>query len=160
MKLFEIHSNISFVTPTRDDAEQLVRLKSILYDENVDFMPPPPDLSREYNMISILTSGNNFYKICKDMGGAIGYCSMKEQSPNVGLFGIGILKSYKGVGIGGKLMDSLLSFASARGYDILQCYVHKSNAAAINMYLKLGFEIVGEEATDYIMEKHLNTKQD
>jgi ribosomal protein S18 acetylase RimI-like enzyme len=158
MKLAEIHSNISFVTPTRDDAEQLVRLKSILYNENVDFMPSPPDLSREYNMISILTSGNNFYKMCKDMSSVIGYCSMKEQSPNVGLFGIGILKSYNGVGIGGQLMDNLLSYASSHGYDIIQCYVHKSNTIAINMYLKLGFSIVREEDTDYIMEKHLTTE--
>jgi ribosomal-protein-alanine N-acetyltransferase len=83
---------------------------------------------------------------------------MKEQSPNVGLFGIGILKSFNGVGIGGKLMDSLLSYASSHGYYTLQCYVHKSNTVAINMYLKLGFDIVGEEDTDYIMEKHLTTE--
>ncbi len=61
-----------------------------------------------------------------------------------GEFGMGVLASCRGEGIGSVLLQALLSWAS--GHDRIEkiCLsVHADNPAAIELYKKFGFEIEG-----------------
>jgi ribosomal protein S18 acetylase RimI-like enzyme len=159
MKLFEIlNTSIQYRSPTAHDAEKIVDLKTQLYMQNGDNMPTPPRLEGEHTNINVLTSKNNFYKIVVNGEDIVGYCSMKEYKPSEGIFGIGILNSYSGHGIGKALMTDLISHTKLHGIDSLDCYVGKTNAPAIELYKKFGFAITGKEGNNFIMKLSFNNR--
>lgn len=69
-------------------------------------------------------------------------------------FAISLYKEYRGLGIGTELMESMLAILEGRGYRRASLAVQKANYA-VKLYQKLGFEIVDERDTEYIMVKHL-----
>jgi RimJ/RimL family protein N-acetyltransferase len=61
-----------------------------------------------------------------------------------GEFGMGVLAEYRSQGIGQALLETLLSWAQARGGIEKVCLsVHADNQRAISLYKKLGFEVEG-----------------
>ena len=69
-------------------------------------------------------------------------------------FAISLYKEYRGLGIGTELMRRMLAILERRGYRRASLAVQKANYA-VKLYQKLGFEIVDERDTEYIMVKHL-----
>lgn len=65
-------------------------------------------------------------------------------------FAISLYKEYRNQGIGTKLMQEMLKLLKSRGYKQTSLAVQKDNYA-VNMYKKVGFEIVAEGDQDYIM---------
>lgn len=65
--------------------------------------------------------------------------------PNQSIGRVAVLKSYRGTGIGFKLMQQIIEFAKSekRPFLILSAQVH-----AIQFYEKLGFKIKGDEYLD------------
>ena len=59
-------------------------------------------------------------------------------------FGIAILKSDWGQGLGKKILTELIAFARQAGYEFLELEVAACNAAAVGLYKKLGFVVYGE----------------
>lgn len=59
-------------------------------------------------------------------------------------FGIAILKSEWGQGLGKKILTELISFAKQAGYELLELEVAAANTAAVSLYKKLGFVVYGE----------------
>ena len=61
-------------------------------------------------------------------------------------FGIAILKSDWGQGLGKKILSELIDFAKQAGYEALELEVTSSNTSAINLYKDLGFVVYGERS--------------
>jgi len=59
-------------------------------------------------------------------------------------FGIAILKSEWGQGLGKKILSELIAFAKEVGYEQLELEVASTNSHAISLYKKLGFISYGE----------------
>ncbi len=65
-------------------------------------------------------------------------------------FAISLYKEYRGLGIGTALMRRMLDELQQRGYKKASLAVQKANYA-VQMYKKVGFEIVGENEEEYLM---------
>ncbi|EGL35929.1 acetyltransferase, GNAT family [Parvimonas sp. oral taxon 110 str. F0139] len=63
---------------------------------------------------------------------------------------ISLLKDYRNLGIGTKLMKQIILVLKEKGYKQVSLSVQKVNNA-VRMYKKVGFEIVHENEEDYIM---------
>lgn len=79
------------------------------------------------------------------------YGHIDDKTPS---FAISLYKEYRGLGIGTKLMKTMLSELKASGYEQASLAVQKSNYA-VKMYKQLGFEIFSENQEEYIMINRL-----
>ena len=68
-------------------------------------------------------------------------------------FAISLYSEYRGYGIGTKMMKGMLSWLKEAGYRKASLSCQKENYA-VRMYLKLGFEIIGENEEEFIMVYH------
>ena len=68
------------------------------------------------------------------------YGHIDDETPSVA---ISLYKEYRGLGIGTEMMRAMLAILKDRGYKQASLAVQKANYA-VNMYCKVGFEIVGE----------------
>lgn len=77
----------------------------------------------------------------------IGWCDITSLNrpvfSHVGCMGIGVLKEYRGNGIGQQLLTQALSLASIKGLTRIELTVREDNKRAIAMYQKFGFVIEG-----------------
>lgn len=55
---------------------------------------------------------------------------------------LGVLPEYRGLGIGGKLIDERMLFAKKMGYEIICMRTKKEGSMSISLYQKLGFKIL------------------
>ena len=69
-------------------------------------------------------------------------------------FAISRHKEYRGLGIGTEMMKAMLAILKDRGYRQASLAVQKANYA-VEMYRKVGFEIVDENDEEYIMVNRL-----
>ena len=79
------------------------------------------------------------------------YGHVDEQTPSLA---IALYADYRGKGIGTRLMRKLLELLKEKGYKQASLSVQKENYA-VNMYRKLGFEVVRETDEEYIMIRKL-----
>jgi len=75
------------------------------------------------------------------------YGHVDDRTPS---FAISLYPDYRGLGIGTKMMKEMLTLLINKGYEKVSLSVQKANYA-YEMYLKVGFEIVGENEGEYIM---------
>ena len=68
---------------------------------------------------------------------------------------ISVLPEHRGQGIGTALLTRLFNLLRERGYPQTSLSVQKSNPAT-RLYLRTGYEIIHENAEDYIMLKTLS----
>ena len=93
-------------------------------------------------------------------GNVIGAVWVREMSDyghvedGVPSFAISLYKEYRSHGIGTALMKRMLCELKQRGYQKTSLSVQKANYA-VQMYLKVGFEIIEEHEEEYIMVCHL-----
>jgi hypothetical protein len=66
-------------------------------------------------------------------------------------FGVCVIDSYHGKGIGKKLTTKLIEYYNTSNIDKLHLTVDKSNHIAYNMYIKSGFKVVRETNNIYVM---------
>lgn len=75
------------------------------------------------------------------------YGHIDDDTPS---FAISLYKEYRGFGIGTALMSAMLDVLKENGYKRASLAVQKANYA-LKLYLKAGFEIIGENEEEYIM---------
>ena len=75
------------------------------------------------------------------------YGHVEEGVPS---FAISLYKKYRGLGIGTRMMKYMLAELKGRGYQKASLAVQKANYA-VKMYRNVGFEIIDENAEEYIM---------
>ena len=75
-----------------------------------------------------------------------------------GEFGISVVRSHWGEGIGTRLMEKIIAFARENSFEIIDLEVRSDNDRAIHLYRKFGFRTlctypefckIGGEAVDY-----------
>ena len=75
------------------------------------------------------------------------YGHIDDETPS---FAISLHEEYRNLGIGTALMRDMLEFLKNKGYKQTSLSVQKANYA-VNMYRKVGFEIIREDGEEYIM---------
>ncbi len=75
------------------------------------------------------------------------YGHVDDETPSLA---ISLYEQYRHLGIGTKLMRKMLILLKEKGYKQVSLSVQKANYA-VNMYRKLGFEVVEEKEEEYIM---------
>lgn len=81
------------------------------------------------------------------------YGHLDDETPE---FAISLLPESRGLGVGTKLMQAMVEALRDRGYKRTSLAVQKDNYA-LRMYRKVGFEIIGENEEEYIMEYRFRT---
>lgn len=76
-----------------------------------------------------------------------GYGNIDAVTPE---FAISVKKEFRRQGIGGRLMEQMISLLKKQGYEKASLSVDKDNYA-YRMYGKLGFQVVKERDHDYLM---------
>ncbi|MGT2666306.1 GNAT family N-acetyltransferase [Streptococcus rifensis] len=75
------------------------------------------------------------------------YGHFDDETPSLS---ISLLKAYRHLGIGTKLMKQILLTLKEQGYKQVSLSVQKANYA-VSMYQKVGFKVVRENEEDYVM---------
>lgn len=73
----------------------------------------------------------------------------KKKTLHRATFGIAILKSAWGQGLGEKILTELIRFAKQVGYEQLELEVVSTNISAVSLYKKLGFLVYGERPNSF-----------
>lgn len=91
---------------------------------------------------SIKNKQPNFFAI-NEKDEVIGWCDIRPKDfkaeKHIGYLGIGVLSSYRGKGIGTKLLETSLKAATEKGLEKIELEVLASNIRAYKMYKKFGF---------------------
>lgn len=138
-------------------------LKNFLYEaifqRNQMDLLPKSIIEKPELKVYIQNFGNekDDYCLCAEVQGKIvgavwvrnikGYGSIDDVTPE---FAISIYKKYRGYGIGTEMMKKMIAHLKQLGYSKTSLAVQKDNYA-VNMYLKVGFQIVDENEEEYIM---------
>ena len=87
--------------------------------------------------------------IAIDNSKLVGWCHIKpdrwEGFTHAGWLGMGILKEYRGQGIGSALLHQALAEARNRGLERVELSVFASNLGAIHLYEKFKFQTEGRK---------------
>lgn len=75
------------------------------------------------------------------------YGHIDDETPS---FAISLYEEYRHLGLGTALMEEMLQFLKDKGYKQTSLSVQKANYA-VDMYRKVGFEVVKENEEEYIM---------
>lgn len=138
-------------------------LKEFLYEaiyipEGVD----PPDRSIvEQPELALYYEGFGTGKadhciVAEDAGKVVGaawtrimddYGHVDDDTPS---FAISLLRDYRSMGIGTRLMKRMLLHLKECGFEKVSLAVQKANYA-VRMYKKVGFKVIDENAEEYIM---------
>ena len=79
------------------------------------------------------------------VGNASLSCVMeKKKTLHRATFGMAMLKSNWGQGLGKKILSELIAFAKQAGYELLELEVAASNSTAVSLYKQMGFVVYGE----------------
>lgn len=120
-------------------SREIIRLPELrLYYENFGCGNADYCLAAEVNQTVI---GAVWSRIMNDYG------HVDEKTPSLA---IALYEAYRGKGIGTRLMRKLLELLKEKGYKQASLSVQKENYA-VNMYRKLGFEVVRETDEEFIM---------
>jgi len=71
--------------------------------------------------------------------------SDREGFTHAGRLGMGVLKEYRGQGIGSRLLEETLSVARDHGLERVELDVYASNNPAIRLYEKFEFQVEGRK---------------
>ena len=75
------------------------------------------------------------------------YGHIDDETPSLA---VSLYEEYRHLGLGTALMREMLQFLKDKGYKQISLSVQKANYA-LNMYRKVGFEVVKENEEEYIM---------
>lgn len=137
---------------TPEDAENFVELDQQIAQQT-DFMllepgerQVTPEQQRQ-RIDSMGEQGNSTFFVAETGGKLVGYLvviggSAKRNKHSAYLV-VGIIKDYRGQGVGTKLFKHMERWAVDRGITRLELTVMKHNEAGLALYKKMGFEIEG-----------------
>jgi ribosomal protein S18 acetylase RimI-like enzyme len=106
---------------------------------------PPINTTRDFVLDNIEGNWPHFIAVCS--GRIIGWCDISALDRpvfnHIGSLGMGIIASYRGLGIGKKLLQTAIQKAQQKGLTRIELTVREKNKRAIALYKKFGFEIEG-----------------
>lgn len=102
-----------------------------------------PSYEHMRNFVTGLIRDNDIqvYAVLDDK--VVGWCDITRKKRDVfshtGSLGMGIIKQYRGKGLGSRMMDECIKQAKANGIEKVCLEVYSHNAAGIALYKKFGF---------------------
>ena len=85
--------------------------------------------------------------VAKDGQVVVGWCDITPgwlaTLRHCGSLGMGLLREYRGRGIGGELLQACLALAKERGITRVELETRTDNEAALRLYRRFGFETEG-----------------
>ena len=106
---------------------------------------PPLEKVTGFQLALMARQGPVYYALDGDR--VVGWIDIfPEENPRFahrGRLGMGILPSYRGQGIGSRLMSAALTHAKSFGLEKVELNVYSNNELAIALYRKFGFENEG-----------------
>lgn len=131
--------------------------KAALYDlpamtrmerESFDSYQGPDNLKKELGR----KDGSNYIAVAEAGEEKIGYADIHFVRGEAQLYSIAIDANYRGQGIGEMLLSHMIDRSREAGCDVMTLEVRSGNAAAIELYRKLGFKEVGRRRAYYRKE--------
>jgi ribosomal protein S18 acetylase RimI-like enzyme len=110
---------------------------------------PPLEAVRQFALKSIESAAIRLVALSEEEGQArvVGWCDIspmeREGFTHRGTLGMGVHKDFRGRGIGTRLIDEAISKAKGKGLERIELEVFASNAPAIKLYERVGFEVEG-----------------
>ena len=102
---------------------------------------PPLDQARQFVMDRIARGDPGY--VAAVSGEVVGWCDITRHDRPIhahrGALGMGIVPSYRGRGLGLKLINATVAQARKDGFVRIELFVHADNARAITLYDKVGF---------------------
>jgi N-acetylglutamate synthase-like GNAT family acetyltransferase len=154
--------NIAFREATNEDTDKIIDLvKSILLEFHLVFDSERSEkdlLDIEKNYIN---NSGTFIVVEDSQHNIIGTCALLRLDDNAcKLRKMYVDKKFRGLKLGGRLIERILSKAADLNYKMAYLETVHSMKAAISLYGKYGFEIVGTQAPvsprcDTVMMKNL-----
>jgi len=105
------------------------------------------------NSIKLLKDNKETVLVAKEKDNTIGYISFKKIGNTADLGFLAVLQEYQGKGIGLALTKAIIKHAKKLRCKKITLSVNKYNLKAINLYNKLGFQVIKTE------EKRLGKKR-
>ena len=143
-------------SPELADAEQMIAYLKTTAEETEFGLSYPEELNftikDEEDFISNYAADQGSIMIStfdgeRLVGNASLSCVMdRKKTLHRATFGIAMVKSEWGQGLGKKILTELIAFAKQAGYELLELEVASTNTSAINLYKKLGFVVYGERS--------------
>ena len=147
-----------------DKISQADELDPILAIEQRSFRWPWGRLSFEGELVS----PNAYNLVVKSSGQDLGarviaYAFFRLVADEIHLLKIAVTPAWRGQGIAGQLLQRCFQTSTAKGATSVHLEVRPSNTAAVEFYLKHGFELIGRRPKYYedtkedalLMMKHL-----
>ncbi len=139
--------NLNFRQATPSDSDALWELIKPIIREGSTYVFSPD--SSEEKMVAYWLGEDKLTYVAESEGKIVGIFYLKANQPDRGAHivnaGYMVSQEHKGKGIGKAMAEFSFYEAKRLGYQAMQFnYVVKSNTAAVSLWTKLGFEIVGE----------------
>ena len=137
------------------DAEQLLRNINDVGAEDDWILTEsiPWDPRREREWVRSFNDLSSVLLVADVDGHIVGqvdaHISGYRKARHVASLGIAIVKPYRGLGIGRALMDRVLKWMKERGVEKATLEVFSTNARAIALYTKMGFEVEGSRKRQF-----------
>ena len=106
---------------------------------------PPIELTRAFVLNNIKCRYAQYVAVTA--GEVVGWCDVTPKERPIyahgGVLGMGLLPPFRGWGIGGSLVRSVLAAARTAGLHRVELTVRETNTSAIALYRKVGFAVEG-----------------
>lgn len=128
-----------------EDAEIFIQVVDTVAREGRFFLRSrfSKDLDEEQAFLAGAPQHGNLILLALVEGLLVGWVTMIRGRPeflrHTAELGMGVLRAYRGLGIGTALMDYALRWAAEQGYEKVNLGVRASNEPAIALYRKFGF---------------------
>lgn len=140
-------------SPTGADAPAILRHMQITSGETDNMLRYPDEITmaveNEAVFLDNSASSDDSLFICAEVGGmivangSIFPVSAVEKCRHRCVFGISILKSFWGLGIGSHILSAIINEARKAGYEQIELDVVSDNTRAVRLYEKFGFRQYG-----------------
>ena len=109
-----------------------------------------PPVERMQAFVSGVVKAGHAQFVADDGGKLLGWCDALPGEASAGTahvarLGMGVHKDHRGQGLGRALMEATIRKVRSSGLEKIELSVYSSNAAAIALYLKLGFAEEGRK---------------
>ena len=97
----------------------------------------------EQGFLASLQSEDTLYLVVRKEGRVAGYCGLLQSFDEADITNVAVAEEARGAGIGFAMLSELMRLGKERGIARYTLEVRASNAAALHLYEKLGFQSVG-----------------
>ena len=106
-----------------------------------------PEVALNWCMAHLVLKNPLYMLIDEKEGKVVGWVEITRKidpsTTHRGELSLGMLPEYRGAGHGKKMMNHIMNVAKNNGFTKLELRVRNDNVAAVEMYLKFGFEFEG-----------------